>query len=92
MLLTKTKPSKDRKIGVRKAPAPEGRPGFIRIDIVHQGDLDGVKRPHHINAVACITPWQGVASVQAISEAYLLNGIEQMLAQCPFEILGLHGT
>ena len=27
---------------VRKAPAPEGRPGFIRIDSVHQGDLDGI--------------------------------------------------
>ena len=30
-------------IGVRRAPAPEGRPGFIRIDSVHQGDQDGVK-------------------------------------------------
>ena len=30
-------------IGVRKAPAPEGLPGYIRIDTVHQGDLDGVK-------------------------------------------------
>ncbi len=30
-------------IGVRKAPAPQGLPGYIRIDTVHQGDLDGVK-------------------------------------------------
>ena len=92
VLLTKTEPSKDRKIGVRKAPAPEGRPGFIRIDSVHQGDLDGVKGLYHINAVDCVTQWQVVASVQAISEAYLLSVIEQMLAQLPFEILGLHGT
>jgi hypothetical protein len=30
-------------IGVRKAPAPEGRAGFVRIDSVHQGDQDGMK-------------------------------------------------
>jgi hypothetical protein len=30
-------------IGLRRAPAPEGRPGFIRIDSVHQGDQVGVQ-------------------------------------------------
>ena len=30
-------------IGVRKAPAPEGSAGYLRIDSVHQGDQDGVK-------------------------------------------------
>ena len=88
--LTKTQPSTNTRIGVRKAPAPEGRPGFIRIDSVHQGDLDGVKGLYHINAVDCVTQWQVVASVQAISEAHLLSVIEQMLAQFPFEILGIH--
>ncbi len=89
VLLTKTQPSKNTKIGVRMAPAPEGRPDFIRIDSVHQGDLDGVKGLYHINAVDCVThQWQVVASVQAISEAHLLSVIEQMLAQFPFKILG----
>ncbi len=37
-------------IGIRKAPQPEGRPGFIRIDSVHQGDQDGLKGLYHINA------------------------------------------
>ncbi len=87
---TKTQPTKNTKIGVRKAPAPEGRPGFIRIDSVHQGDLDGIKGLYHINAVDCVTQWQVVASVQTISEAHLLSVIEQMLAQFPFEILGFH--
>ena len=32
VVLTKTRPVKAVTIGVRKAPAPEGRPGFIRID------------------------------------------------------------
>ncbi len=40
-------------IGERRAPAPEGRPGFIRIDSLHQGDQDGVKGLYHINAVDC---------------------------------------
>ena len=42
-------------IGERRAPAPDGRPGFIRIDSVHQGDLDGIKGVYHINAVDCVT-------------------------------------
>lgn len=42
-------------IGERRAPAPEGRPGFIHIDTVHQGDQDGVKGVYHINAVDCLT-------------------------------------
>jgi transposase InsO family protein len=77
-------------IGVRRAPAPEGRAGFIRIDSVHQGDFDGVKGLYHINAVDCVTQWQVVASVQTLSEAHLLPVIEQMLEQFPFVILGFH--
>ena len=88
--LSKTRGSKAATIGVRKAPAPEGRAGFIRIDSVHQGDHDGIKGLYHINAVDCVTQWQVVASVQTISEAHLLPVIEQMLEQFPFAILGFH--
>ena len=90
VVLTKTRGDKSAAIGVRRAPAPEGRPGFIRIDSVHQGDCDGIKGLYHINAVDCVTQWEVVASVQTISEAYLLPVIEQMLEQFPFEILGFH--
>jgi hypothetical protein len=90
VVLTKTRPTSVIGIGVRKAPAPEGRPGFIRIDSVHQGELDGLKGLYHINAVDCVTQWQVVASVEALSEAYLLPVIEQMLAQFPFILLGFH--
>jgi len=90
VVLTKTRGDKSAAIGVRRAPAPEGRPGFIRIDSVHQGDFDGIKGLYHINAVDCVTQWEVVASVQTIGEAYLLPVIEQMLAQFPFEILGFH--
>jgi transposase InsO family protein len=90
VLLSKTRPTQAVTIGVRKAPAPDGRAGFIRIDSVHQGDFDGTKGLYHINAVDCITQWQVVASVATIAEAHLLPVIEQMLAQFPFEILGFH--
>jgi transposase InsO family protein len=90
VVTTRTRPTQAVTIGTRKAPAPEGRPGFVRIDSVHQGDQDGTKGLYHINAVDCVTQWQVVASVQTIAEAHLLPVIEQMLAQFPFEILGFH--
>ena len=30
-------------MAVRKAPAPNGRPGFLRVDTVHLGDKGGRK-------------------------------------------------
>ena len=90
VVLTKTKATRRLDIGVRRAPAPQGRAGFIRIDSVHQGDHDGIKGLYHINAVDCVTQWQVVATVQTISEVHLLPVIEQMLEQFPFEILGFH--
>ena len=77
-------------IGERRAPSPDGRPGFIRIDSVHQGDQDGVKGVYHINAVDCETQWELVATCEKISEAYLLPVIRQLLDGFPFRILGFH--
>ena len=77
-------------IGIRKAPAPEGVPGYIRIDTVHQGDLDGLKGVYHINAVDIVTQWELVASVEHISEAYLLPVISLLLEGFPFTIRGFH--
>ena len=77
-------------IGERRAPSPDGRPGFIRIDSVHQGDLDGVKGVYHINAVDCETQWEQVATCEKISEAFLLPVIRELLDGFPFAILGFH--
>ena len=30
-------------VAVRKAPAPNGWPGFLRVDTVHLGDKDGAR-------------------------------------------------
>ena len=77
-------------IGERRAPTPQGRAGFIRIDSVHQGDLDGLKGVYHINAVDCLTQFELVASCERISEAYLLPVLQALLEDFPFTILGFH--
>jgi transposase InsO family protein len=77
-------------IGQRRAPTPDGRPGFIRIDSVHQGDHDGAKGLYHINAVDCVTQYEVVASCERLSEAFLLPVLEQILEGFPFVVLGFY--
>jgi hypothetical protein len=77
-------------IGERRKPRPQGRPGYLRIDTVHQGDRDGVKGLYHINAVDEVTQWEIVAATPQISEHWLIPLLEQLLEQFPFIILGFH--
>ena len=77
-------------IGERRRPEPQGRAGYLRVDTVHQGDLDGAKGVYHINAVDAVTQWQVVGCVSKISEAYLEPVLEAILHQFPFRILGFH--
>ena len=86
---TKTRPVCNP-IGVRKAPRPSGRAGYVRIDSVHQGDLDGVKGVYHITCVDEVSQWQVEACVQGISEAFLLPVLELLMTQFPFEVVGFH--
>jgi transposase InsO family protein len=77
-------------IGVRKAPRPNGRAGFVRIDTVHQGDHDGIKGVYHITCVDAVCQWQVEACVQGISEAFLLPVLALIIEQFPFVIEGFH--
>ncbi len=77
-------------IGERRKPDPQGRPGFLRVDTVHQGDWEGVKGVYHINAVDAVTQWQVVGCVERISEHFLVPVLEAMLHQFPFRIRGFH--
>jgi hypothetical protein len=77
-------------IGERRPPKPEGKPGYLRVDTVHQGDQDGLKGVYHINAVDEVTQWQVVGATPQISEAFLLPVLESMMAQFPFTIHGFH--
>lgn len=87
--LTKTHPVCNP-IGVRRAPRPRGKAGFIRVDSVHQGDLDGAKGVYHITCVDEVSQWQVESCVQGISEAFLLPVLALVMAQFPFEIAGFH--
>ena len=87
---TKTKGKKGVDIGKRKKPRPEGKPGYLRIDTVHQGDQDGKKGVYHINAVDEVTQFEMVVSVEKISEAYLLPALELLLAAFPFIVFNFH--
>ena len=86
---TKTNPTPVN-IGIRKKPAPEGRPGFLRVDSVHQGDLDKEKGVYHINLVDEVTQAEVVVTVQGISEHFLLPALEEAMEQFPFTILNFH--
>lgn len=77
-------------IGIRRKPDPQGRPGYVRVDTVHQGDLNGQKGVYHVNLVDAVTQWEIVACVEAISEAHLEPILEETLAAFPFVILGFH--
>ena len=59
----KTKPTAVT-IAERRPPDPQGRPGYLRVDTVHQGDQNGVKGVFHINAVDEVTQWQIVAATR----------------------------
>jgi transposase InsO family protein len=86
---TKTRPT-PLAVGERRRPEPAGRPGYLRVDTVHQGDREGVKGVYHINAVDEVTQWQVVGCTPAISEAWLKPLLESMLKQFPFVIRGFH--
>lgn len=77
-------------IGERRKPDPQGRPGFLRLDTVHQGDRPDEKGVFHINAVDEVTQWEIVAAAPRISELYLQPVLEDLMRQFPFRILGFH--
>jgi len=77
-------------IGERRKPQPQGRPGYLRVDTVHQGDQDGNKGLYHINAVDEVTQWEIVAATPQISELWLLPVLDAILQQFPFVIRGFH--
>lgn len=86
---TKTK-AVQRNIGERRKPEPEGKPGYIRVDSVHQGDRNGQKGVYYINSVDEVTQWQIVLCTEKISEEYLTPIILLLLEQYPFVIKEFH--
>ena len=89
LILNKPKPVKSN-ICKRKTPIPNGKPGYLRIDTVHQGDYDKRKGVYHINAVDEVTQFEVICTIEKISEQYLKPVLEYILDAFPFVILGLH--
>ena len=77
-------------IGERRKPQSHGRPGYLRVDSVHQGDFEGVKGVYLINAVDETTQFEFVGAVARISEAFLMPTLDALLESFPFVIRGFH--
>ena len=86
---TKTNPVSTN-IGERTKPEPNGKPGYVRVDSVHQGDLDKQKGVYYIHFVDEVTQWDVVVAVEKISEYFLEGALEEAFAQFPFGIINFH--
>jgi len=63
-------------IGERCKPRPNGQPGYLRIDSVHQGDMDKKKGVYHINAIDEVTQWEIIVTVPRIQEEFMLPALK----------------
>lgn len=86
---TKTRPT-PVSIGERRKPNPQGIPGYLRVDTVHQGDLEKEKGVYHINLVDEVTQWEIIGAIEKISEYHVQPLLESALEQFPFQIKGFH--
>lgn len=77
-------------IGQRRKPEPNGQPGYLCVDTVHQGDKEGEKGVYHINVVDMVTQYEFVGAVEAISEIYMEKMLTELLAKFPFKVIEFH--
>ncbi len=77
-------------IGQRQRPQPDGKPGYLRVDTVHQGAHDGRKGLYHSNAVDQVTQYECVVSVEKITERHLIPALQILFDSIPFQICGFH--
>ena len=77
-------------IGERRKPEPEGAPGFLRVDTVHQGDFGKEKGVYHINHVDEVTQWEVIMAVEQISEACMEPALEEAFSLLPFPVRNFH--
>lgn len=80
----------NRNIGERRKPEPEDKPGYLRVDSVHQGDKNLEKGVYYINMVDEITQWEIIGCVEGISEQFLEPLLLELLERFPFVILNFH--
>lgn len=89
-LFFKHTPTTNVNIGIRRKPNPYGKPGYLRVDSVHQGDLDKVKGVYHINLVDEVTQYEMIATVEGISHHFLKPVLKELLGLFPFKVYEFH--
>lgn len=87
--IEKTRP-RQINIAERRRPQPEGRPGFLRVDSVHQGNYTSHKGLFHINLVDEVTQFQFIGAVSQLSEREMVPLLQALICDCPFQVLGIH--
>ena len=85
----KTNPTKVP-IGERRRPEPNGQPGYLCVDSVHQGDTDGSKGIYHINIIDAVTQFEFVISVETISEKFMEQVLSDLIKRFPFTVIEIH--
>lgn len=80
--IEKTKPVQTP-IGERRKPEPNGIPGFLRVDTVHQGDYEGEKGVYHVNFVDEVTQWEVPWATEQISESCMEIVLNEALPLFP---------
>jgi len=81
---------KGKAIGQRCKPQPEGRPGYFRVDTMHQGNREKQKGVYHINTVDEVTQWEVMGATEKISEEHLLPLLEKIIKSYPYRIRNFH--
>jgi len=85
-----TKKTKGRAIGERCKPEPGGKPGYLRVDTMHQGDRDGQKGVYHINTVDEVVQWEVVGAVEKITDEHLIPLLGKIIGSYPYRIMNFH--
>jgi transposase InsO family protein len=85
-----TKKAKGTAIGERCKPEPGGKPGYLRVDTIHQGDRDGEKGTYHINTVDEVVQWEVVGAVEKITDEHLIPLLGKIIGSYPYQIMNFH--
>jgi len=85
----KTKP-RVVNIGERRKPTPNGVPGYLRVDTVHQGDMGKLKGVYHINISDEVTQFEMAGAIEKISEAFLAPLLLKLINKFPFRVFEFH--
>ncbi len=77
-------------IGERRKPQPDGKPGYVRVDSVHLGDLEGKKGSYIIDVVDEVTQHEYLVCVERLTHEFLGPALEQLIDAFPFVVHAFH--